>query len=142
MSKAGPFFVPHPKCQKCGFGDNLGCSYLLLTGTRRPCPPGEACTCFVPKTRRRRWEYSIPLSRPKEPPRPRPRTGGRSSWQVEALSQSVIACRLYEEGASDGIIAKAAGCSATTVAKWRRLTGRPPNYGPNRKDTRNGNKTS
>ena len=46
---------------------------------------------------------------------------------AEALSQSEEVCRLYAEGASDPEIAQAAGCHPTTVAKWRRRTGRPAN---------------
>ena len=46
----------HP-CRGCvywrqtGNGVTTSCDYILLTGCRRPCPPGEACT--VKKKRKR-----------------------------------------------------------------------------------------
>lgn len=39
------------KCGSCKYGYmhmNFGpyCDYILLTGHRRPCPPGEECTAY------------------------------------------------------------------------------------------------
>ena len=59
------------KCGGCRFsvpvymgdGDELltACVYILRTGRRRPCPPGEACAVFEPTE-----EKTGPLAREKE----------------------------------------------------------------------------
>lgn len=38
--------------------------------------------------------------------------------------------RLYREGCSDGVIAKALGCAVTTVTLWRQSRALPANYEP------------
>lgn len=32
----------------------MGCNYILLTGKKRPCPPGKDCTVKKEKRRRRK----------------------------------------------------------------------------------------
>lgn len=125
MSRHIRFFDPG-RCAHCGYGGSLGCSYLLITGRKRPCPPGDRCTEFVPPGAVPRGR---PLILPETHQRPEKRHIGRTRRApvAEALSQSEEVCRLYAEGASDPEIAQAAGCHPTTVAKWRRRTGRPAN---------------
>ena len=49
-------------CEGCEyfFGEyvlNRCCNYIFVVGQRRPCPPGEGCTCWTPrdsKSRQRR----------------------------------------------------------------------------------------
>ena len=119
------FFDPG-RCLDCGYGGELGCNYLFIIGRRRPCPPGDACTEYIPKDQRPRRRLLI---LPETHIKPELRTIGRTrkSPGVEALCQSETACRLYAEGASDPTIAQAEGCCPTTVRKWRLATGRPPN---------------
>lgn len=43
-------------CVTCFFHGKCGglicCNFLLMTGQRRPCPPGDACTVKVPYRKR------------------------------------------------------------------------------------------
>lgn len=48
------------RCRDCDYGlpiyqgDDvliMGCTYVLRTGRRRPCPPGEECSIFKEKER-------------------------------------------------------------------------------------------
>ena len=51
-------FKPCAKCRRCFYSgpvniniDNrklYSCDYYLITGNRRPCPPGAACTVYNP----------------------------------------------------------------------------------------------
>lgn len=131
MSAGARFFDPGSRCRTCGYGGELGCGYLLLTGRRRPCPPGEACTEYVPRVGRRRPEMDL-AGWPTEDPTTSARRGylhgGRPALD---LSRSETACRMYAEGAYDTEIARAVGCCAQSVARWRRETGRKAN--PRRK---------
>lgn len=101
-------------CKGCMYLGRDSCDYYLLTGMRRPCPPGKGCT-----------EYQ--------------RTSGSNSqrchkeFMEKALTvtrklEEVNAGKLYEDGMSDIKISKIAGVSPTSVAAWRHRTGRTPNY--------------
>lgn len=134
MSRGWDWLRP---CLGCDHLDDIGCAYLEHTGRRRPCPPGEGCTEYAPRKAKSR--PPLPAWAPQERTRLTHRPVGRRAWKVEELNQSQAACRLYAEGASDHAIARAAGCSVNTVAKWRRETGRPANYPNRKKDAQNGN---
>lgn len=114
-----------PGCEGCIdlTGDGL-CRYAVRTGHRRGCPPGEGCTV---KTVGPRPKPVCTLPPKPQTERPLPFGSTRRAWALEELSQSELACRLYAEGAMDAEIALATGFCITTVAKWRRETGRPAN---------------
>lgn len=56
------------RCRRCRFGRRMdmtddgrfypACLYIVLTGRRRPCPPGDACTVYQRRAKRvyRPWE--------------------------------------------------------------------------------------
>lgn len=118
-----------------------GCDYLLHTGHSRGCSPGEGC--LVKETGDKHFTPRPTLPPRADPPggiweNGAPRTYGRGhrAWKVAELSQNQTVCRMYAEGASDRLIARAAGCCVTTVSKWRRETGRPANYDRGRKTPR------
>lgn len=121
-------------CRGCRFLGGLDCDYLLITGKKRPCAPGEGCTVKEsghPKKRR------IVLPPKHDSPKLTTHKGpGRKPTVFEALERSREAKDLYEAGASDGEIAERMGCHKNTVAKWRKQTGRASRYkfGGNRKN--------
>lgn len=57
-------FKTPAKCYKCFYSGQTNfivdgkmlysCDYFILTGTRRPCPAGVACTVYSPRNRKDR----------------------------------------------------------------------------------------
>lgn len=58
-------YKPCKRCRKCYYSGPVdigwgkvyplySCDYLLITGHRRPCPAGDACTVYSPKKAKRR----------------------------------------------------------------------------------------
>ena len=88
MSRGWDWLRP---CLGCDHLDDIGCAYLEHTGRRRPCPPGEGCTEYVPKKAKSR--PPLPAWAPKERTRLTHRPVGRRAWKVEELLY-----RLKEEG--------------------------------------------
>lgn len=41
------------------FGDTHCCSYILVTGRRRPCPPGDGCTVKIGRKVHRRRKKEV-----------------------------------------------------------------------------------
>lgn len=98
-------------CEGCGYAILLSgawcCDYLSITGHRRPCPPGAACTVRVAakKDPKRKWKEHPPVK--------------RRTWDTKK------ALELYCQGQSDGAIAAAVGTTRNAVAFWRREQGLP-----------------
>lgn len=84
------------------------CTYILYTGMRRPCPPGEGCT-----ERREAGE----------------RPGGRGPDITIRRTKKMgkidneRAMKLYRDGASDSELATILGVSVSAVGQWRGKTG-------------------
>lgn len=38
-------------CEGCRYASGASCDYYLITGRRRPCPPGQDCTVKEPARR-------------------------------------------------------------------------------------------
>ena len=53
------------KCRKCFYGDQAEggyvCMYITHTYRRRPCPPGDQCTVYDPKKRRKQKSMTLDL---------------------------------------------------------------------------------
>ena len=114
-----------PACRGCRHLDlNGSCIYILNTGVSRPCPPGEDCIVKDVGSKDKR-RIVLP---PKREEARRVIGHARRCRVGDELSASSLACGLYAQGASDGTIAKVMGCCPATVAKWRRASGRPPNF--------------
>ena len=97
------------KPQRCVYdavGSNDGyngtCDYILITGHRRPCGFGDACTVKEAQGRKMR--------------------GGGMSQEVEAKVK-----QLYGQGYSDPSIALAVGVTRDTIRYWRLRNDLPPN---------------
>lgn len=73
-------------------------------------PPGESCTVREEKGVRVLWS---PAHKYQVPPK---------AYRASVFEE------FYNQGLNDLQIAKKAGCSHSTVANWRKRTGRPPNY--------------
>lgn len=65
--------VDNKNCRNCKyfhgrFDETCCCNYLLMTGKRRPCPPGAGCTVKVKRKRPRRMredrEAAIKIAKP------------------------------------------------------------------------------
>ncbi len=103
------------QCEGCAYAVLLShdwcCDYLSLTGHRRPCPPGEACTVRKEAERdpKRVWKENKPMK--------------AQIWDTEK------ARALYDKGLSDERIAAALGIARGTVYKWRRNQGLSPRDG-------------
>lgn len=99
----------HDGCEGCAFAVLLSgewyCDYLLMTGHRRPCPPGEGCT--VRKAANLTKKESAFMR--------------RRAWDTDD------ARALYDQRLSDNEIAKRIGVTASAVACWRRGLGLPAN---------------
>lgn len=85
-----------------GEGYNGTCDYILITGHRRPCGFGDACT--VKETQGRKM------------------LGGGMSQEVEAKVK-----QLYAQGYSDQSIALTVGMTRTAIRYWRLRNELPPN---------------
>lgn len=83
-------------------GYNGTCDYILVTGQRRPCGFGDACT--VKETQGRKMR------------------GGGMSQEVEAKVK-----QLYAQGHSDPSIALTVGVTRTVIRYWRLRNELPPN---------------
>lgn len=81
---------------------NGTCDYILITGRRRPCAFGAACTVKETKGHRMRW--------------------GGMSQEVEAKVE-----QLYAQGYSDPSIAQAMNLTRTMIRYWRLRHSLPPN---------------
>lgn len=98
-------------CEGCAYAVLLSgmwcCDYLLMTGRRRPGPPGEDCT--------ERKEYDLT------------KKGSafmrRRDWDTEKAKA------LYDQKLTDAEIAGEVGTTASAVAFWRRSLGLPANPG-------------
>ena len=83
-------------------GYNGTCDYILITGHRRPCGFGDACTVKEAQGRKMR--------------------GGGMSQEVEAKVK-----QLYGHGYSDPSIALAVGVTRDIIRYWRLRNDLPPN---------------
>lgn len=134
---------PPPGCGGCVHLDFAGCcAYLNNTGHRRGCPAGEGCTVKDTGPREPR-----PLRLPpvKEPRDHRLIGQNRRAPVGELLSADRRVLELYAAGGTDPEIARLAGCSPSSVRKWRHATGRPANrrsYESKRREDRHGNEGS
>lgn len=98
-------------CEGCAYAVLLSgmwcCDYLLMTGRRRPGPPGEDCTerkeCDLTKKGRAFMR--------------------RRDWDTEKAKA------LYDQKLTDAEIAGEVGTTASAVAFWRRSLGLPANPG-------------
>lgn len=81
---------------------NGTCDYILVTGQRRPCGFGDACT--VKETQGRKMR------------------GGGMSQKVEAKVK-----QLYAQGYSDPSIAQAVAVTRTVIRYWHQRNELPPN---------------
>lgn len=81
---------------------NGTCDYILVTGQRRPCGFGDACT--VKETQGRKMR------------------GGGMSQEVEAKVK-----QLHAQGYSDPSIAQAVAVTRTVIRYWRLRNELPPN---------------
>lgn len=117
---------PPPGCEGCVYLDFGGCcAYMARAGHSRGCPPGEGCKV---KDTRPREPRTLRLPPVKEP-RDRRLIGQTHRAPVaERLSGDIRVLELYAAGGSDREIARLAGCSVTSVIKWRKATGRPSLY--------------
>lgn len=103
------------QCKGCAYAVRLSlawcCDYLSLTGHRRPCPPGEACTVRKEAERdpKKIWRETKPMM--------------RRSWDTGK------ARALYDAGKLDGEIAAELGTTAIAIGAWRRKQGLPSNWG-------------
>lgn len=98
-------------CEGCVYAVLLSgawcCDYLLMTGHRRPCPPGEDCTV------RKEGDYTKKGSAFMK----------RREWDTDKAKA------LYDQKLSDAEIAGRVGTTASAVAYWRRGLGLPANPG-------------
>lgn len=96
-------------CEGCFYAVLLSgawcCDYLLMTGRRRPCPPGEGCT--VRKAANLTKKGSAFMK--------------RREWDTEKAKA------LYDQKLSDAEIAGKVGATTSAVAYWRRGLGLPAN---------------
>lgn len=103
------------KCWECYyFGKNtITCDFYLITGARRGCPVGNACTRFTPRgDLRKQTLIVVKGSRP----------GRRADDQRYQVVRS-----LYKQGLDDYRIAELTGFSRGTILKWRQREGLPAN---------------
>lgn len=100
-------------CKGCYYGTHTGelwvCDYILMTGHRRPCPPGEGCTVRIEaaQDRKRAWKERNTMS--------------KRTWDTGR------ARKLYDDGWSDARIAAELGTKPNAVAFWRRGLKLPAN---------------
>lgn len=96
-------------CKGCAYAAFVGgmwcCDYLLLTGRRRPCPPGKDCTVRKKADLTKKWSTFM----------------AKRKWDTEK------AVALYAQGWPDARIADEVGVPASAVAFWRRGQNLPPN---------------
>ena len=83
-------------------GYNGTCDYILVTGHRRPCGFGDACTVKQTQGKKMKW-------------------GGFSREEEDKVRQ------LYEQGYSDPSIALTINVTRTMVRYWRLKNDLPPN---------------
>lgn len=127
-------------CIGCGYHAGC-CIYILITGHRRPCPPGDACTVYLPVKKEDQAERDKRLGRRNNFLfQQHPKTGQvapninvKATPALARVYLSKEAAELYEGGRSDPEIARALGVNKCTVAKWRKLTGRPSITRPGRR---------
>ncbi len=113
------------RCGKCEYrtsvscgSQNWGCWYFMITGLRRGCPAGDACTKFKPHTGR--YDRSEDFV-------------GKQIFRT--LSDDAALRRLYDAGLNDQQIASEANISSTTVWKWRQKNNLPANVKPGTAET-------
>lgn len=98
-------------CEGCFYAVLLSgawcCDYLLMTGRRRPCPPGEGCTVREKADLTKKGSAFMK----------------RREWDTEKAKA------LYDQKLSDAEIAGRVGTTASAVACWRRGLGLPANPG-------------
>ena len=127
-------------CVGCGYYSGC-CIYILMTGHRRPCPPGDQCTVYLPVRKEAQVERDKSLCRRNDFLfQPNPKTGQvapninvRATPALARVYLSKEEAELYDSGHSDPEIARALGVHKVTVAKWRKLTNRPSITRPGRK---------
>jgi len=96
------------------------CDYLLITGHRRPCPPGEGCTEHT--ARKKPAEHppeidvvsGLPILR-------KPKRRRKYTFDTDK------AYELYCQGLSDSAIGQACGISANSITHWRKNNNLPAN---------------
>lgn len=96
-------------CKGCAYAVLLSgawcCDYLLITGRRRPCPPGEGCTVRKDGDLTKKGSAFMK----------------RREWDTEKARV------LYDQKLSDAEIAAEVKTTPTAVAYWRRGQGLPAN---------------
>lgn len=103
------------KCWDCFyFGKNtITCDFYLITGARRGCPVGDACTRFTPRgDLRKQTVLVVKGSRPGRP---------RDDLRYQVVNS------LYKQGLDDYRIAELTGFSRGTILNWRKREGLPAN---------------
>lgn len=68
------YYIVNPKrCRDCVYGWKSYCTYILITGHRRPCPPGDECTVRITikdarqRIRQRSFDGQFDKERPERP---------------------------------------------------------------------------
>ena len=96
-------------CKGCAYAVSLTgewyCDYLLLTGRRRPCPPGKSCTV--------RKEADL--------------TKKGSTYMKQRKWDTEKALALYSQKLTDAENAAQVGATASAVSYWRRGRKLPAN---------------
>lgn len=113
----------YPKCRGCAYVSDEGyCIYILKTGHRRPCKPGEKGGCQAKKKAGEGVTNSVPP----------PLLPGSAALKKARAEQKPIdherALALYKKGSSDANIASSLGATRMGVLKWRKRHGLPSNF--------------
>ncbi len=103
------------KCWDCYYyGKNtFTCDFYLITGARRGCPAGNACTRFAPRGKLRKQTLIVLKGS---------RRGRRADDQRYQAVRS-----LYSQGLDDVRIAELTGLHRNSILKWRQREGLPAN---------------
>lgn len=97
------------------------CDYLLITGRRRPCPPGEGCTehTAIKKPTEHPTEIDVVSGLPIMRRRQKKKRG--YTFDTEKAHE------LYRQGLTDNAIGEACGVSANSIFNWRKNNNLPAN---------------
>ena len=131
-----------PKCKGCIYlGGAIPCEYILVTGHSPksqgahidPEGPGG---CELKETKQWRKRSPVPPMPQTNPIKkigpPAPQTSAKPKKKRSKLD-TPEAMALYEDGKSDGEIAKFAGVTVQTVFRWRKARKLPTKWSPQKK---------
>jgi len=94
----------------------LYCQYILVTGHRRPCPPGQDCTVYE---RGKRKTPKVVASSPRKPERKSERRPRPHPTHEERKAQAALLFRRRKEaGLSQPAAAKKIGVGTATYKAW------------------------